>query len=73
MMKSEENKEFLLKQREKGRPGSMLGVDLKLARTEERKLKKSVFFLLKCIAKLGSMPTKHIRLPSKSLTSCDVC
>lgn len=42
MMKSEEDKEFLLKQREKGRPGSMLGVDLKLARAEERKLQKKL-------------------------------
>lgn len=40
MMKSEEDKEFLLKQRERGRPGCMLGVDLKLAPTEERKLQK---------------------------------
>ena len=42
MMKSEEDREFLLKQREKGRPGSMLGVDLKLARAEERKLQKEL-------------------------------
>jgi len=42
MMKSEDDKEFLLKQREKGRPDSMLGVDLKLARAEERKLQKEL-------------------------------
>lgn len=40
IMKSEEDKEFLIKQRQKGRPGSMIGLDLKLARAEERKLKK---------------------------------
>lgn len=40
MMTSEEDKEFLLKQRQKGRPGSMLGVDLKLAQAEERLLQK---------------------------------
>ena len=31
MMTSEEDKEFLLKQRQKGRPGVMLGVNLKLS------------------------------------------
>lgn len=40
MMKPEEDKEFLLKQREKGRPGCMLGVDLKFSQAEERKQKK---------------------------------
>ncbi|KAL7644756.1 UNVERIFIED_CONTAM: hypothetical protein RMT77_004569 [Armadillidium vulgare] len=42
MMKSEESKEFLLKQREKARPGSMLGVDLKLARAEKENYKKNL-------------------------------
>ena len=39
-MKSEVDKEFHLKQREKGRPDSTLGVDLKLVQAEERKLQK---------------------------------
>ncbi|XP_055307228.1 uncharacterized protein LOC129571460 [Sitodiplosis mosellana] len=40
-MRNEEDKEFLEKQRQKGRPGSMLGVDMKLAGKEERsKLRK---------------------------------
>ncbi|CAH0555501.1 unnamed protein product [Brassicogethes aeneus] len=37
LMKSEEDKAFLVKQRQKGRPGSMTGVDLKLSRAEEIK------------------------------------
>lgn len=41
-MKSKEDKEFLLKQRQKGRPGSMLGVDLKLTQAEERKQQKEL-------------------------------
>lgn len=36
LMHNEEDKEFLLKQREDGRPGSMLGIDQKLAEKEER-------------------------------------
>lgn len=40
-MRNEEDKEFLKKQRQKGRPGSMLGVDMKLFGKEERsKLRK---------------------------------
>lgn len=35
-MKIDEDKEFLEKQRQKGRPGSMLGIDSKLAGKEER-------------------------------------
>ena len=37
MIRIEEDKLFLVKQREKGRPGSMLGVDLKLTNIEKRK------------------------------------
>lgn len=36
LMHSEEDKEFLAKQREDGRPGSMLGIDKNLADKEER-------------------------------------
>lgn len=36
MMRNEEDKEFLLKQRMDGRPGSMLGVDQRLAQKEKR-------------------------------------
>lgn len=36
MMRNEEDKEFLLKQREKGRPGSMIGIDQKLDAKEKR-------------------------------------
>lgn len=40
-MRNEEDKNFLQKQRQKGRPGSMLGIDMKLASKEERsKLRK---------------------------------
>lgn len=35
-MTNEEDKEFLIKQRQKGRPGSMLGIDMKLSAKEER-------------------------------------
>lgn len=35
-MRNEEDKNFLEKQRQKGRPGSMLGIDMKLASKEER-------------------------------------
>lgn len=35
-MKNEEDKVFLEKQRQKGRPGSMLGIDMKLSGKEER-------------------------------------
>jgi len=37
MIRIQEDKLFLLKQREKGRPGSMLGVDIKLTNIEKRK------------------------------------
>lgn len=37
IMKIEEDKNFLIKQREKGRPGSMAGVDKKLVGKEKRK------------------------------------
>jgi hypothetical protein len=37
MIRIEEDKLFLVKQREKGRPGSMLGVDIKLTNIEKRK------------------------------------
>lgn len=40
MIKSEEDKKFLLKQRQDGRPGSMIVVDLKLVRAEEKKSSK---------------------------------
>lgn len=36
-IKIEEDKTFLLKQREKGRPGSMLGIDMKLTVAEKKK------------------------------------
>lgn len=39
-MKIQEDKDFLLLQREKGRPGSMCGIDVKLARKQERKAKR---------------------------------
>uniref|UniRef100_A0A8D8VV66 Uncharacterized protein n=1 Tax=Cacopsylla melanoneura TaxID=428564 RepID=A0A8D8VV66_9HEMI len=42
LMSSEEDKAFLLKQREKGRRGSMVGVDLKLAKMEEKKQQKEL-------------------------------
>lgn len=35
-MRNEEDKEFLRKQRQKGRPGSMLGIDAKLSGKEKR-------------------------------------
>lgn len=35
-MTNEEDREFLEKQRQKGRPGSMLGIDMKLAAKEHR-------------------------------------
>ncbi|CAI6353318.1 unnamed protein product [Macrosiphum euphorbiae] len=37
LIKIEEDKQFLLRQREKGRPGCMLGTDMKLAGIEKRK------------------------------------
>lgn len=40
-MKNEEDKKFLMLQRQKGRPGSMIGVDQKLKYKEERALKRS--------------------------------
>lgn len=41
VIRNEEDKEFLQKQRQKGRPGSMLGVDAKLSGKEDRsKLQK---------------------------------
>lgn len=42
LMKSEEDKEFLVKQRQKGRPGCMTGVDLQLSRAEEIKAQKEL-------------------------------
>jgi len=36
IMKIEEDRSFLISQRQKNRPGSMLGVDLKITRKEER-------------------------------------
>lgn len=42
LMKSEEDKAFLVKQRQKGRPGSLSGVDLKLSRAEEIKAQKEL-------------------------------
>ncbi|XP_073410402.1 uncharacterized protein [Dendrobates tinctorius] len=42
LMKLEEDKAFLVKQRQKGRPGSMAGVDLKLSRAEEIKAQKEL-------------------------------
>jgi hypothetical protein len=36
MIRIEEDKLFLVKQREKGRPGSMLGIDIKLTNIEKR-------------------------------------
>lgn len=42
LMKSEEDKAFLVKQRQKGRPGSMTGVDLKLSRAKEIKAQKEL-------------------------------
>ncbi|XP_073413330.1 uncharacterized protein [Dendrobates tinctorius] len=41
-MKLEDDKAFLVKQRQKGRPGSMAGVDLKLSRAEEIKAQKEL-------------------------------
>lgn len=40
-MTIQEDKEFLAKQREKGRPGSMVGVDAVLAAIEKRKAERS--------------------------------
>ncbi|XP_054724837.1 uncharacterized protein LOC129235174 [Uloborus diversus] len=40
-IKIEEDRKFLILQRQKGRPGSMVGVDLKLTQKEERKSKKN--------------------------------
>lgn len=40
MMRNEEDKEFLKKQRQNGRPGSMVGVDNKLAGKKERSRKR---------------------------------
>jgi hypothetical protein len=37
LIKIEEDKQFLLRQREKSRPGCMLGTDMKLAGIEKRK------------------------------------
>lgn len=37
MIRINEDKQFLLKQREKGRPGSMLGIDMKETNKEKRK------------------------------------
>jgi adenylate/nucleoside-diphosphate kinase len=37
-IKIEEDKQFLLKQRQKGRPGCMLGIDMKLTGVENRKI-----------------------------------
>ena len=37
LVKIEEDKQFVFKQREKGRPGCMLGKDMKLAGIEKRK------------------------------------
>ncbi|XP_073435251.1 uncharacterized protein [Dendrobates tinctorius] len=42
LLKLEEDKAFLVKQRQKGRPGSMAGVDLKLSRAEEIKAQKEL-------------------------------
>lgn len=39
-MSIEEDKKFLLKQREKGRSGCMIGVDARLAQVEERRSQK---------------------------------
>lgn len=67
MMTSEEDKEFLLKQRQKGRPGSMLGVDLKLAQAEERLLQKQRKVLEKQLeaGNLGKHLKKNIFLVAK--------
>ena len=40
-LKNEEDKNFLILQRQKGRPGSMLGVNHKLKHKEERALKRT--------------------------------
>lgn len=40
-MKNEEDKNFLMLQRQKGRPGCMVGVDQKLKHKEERTLKQT--------------------------------
>ncbi len=40
-LKNEEDKNFLILQRQKGRPGSMLGVDQKLKHKEERALRRT--------------------------------
>ena len=40
-LKNEEDKNFLVLQRQKGRPGSMLGVGHKLKHKEERTLKRT--------------------------------
>lgn len=42
LMKSEVDKAFLVKQRQKGRPGCMSGVDRKLSRAEEIKAQKEL-------------------------------
>lgn len=40
VMKILDDKDFLIQQRQKGRPGSMLGIDKKLAHKEKRKLQR---------------------------------
>lgn len=40
IMKIQEDKDFLLQQRQRGRPGSMCGFDVKLARKEKKKAKR---------------------------------
>lgn len=40
MITIEQDKQFLLKQREKGRPGSMAGIDQKLRQKEQRKMNR---------------------------------
>lgn len=54
----EEGRLFLSKQREKGRPGSMLGIDRKLAGVEKRKLSRE--------QKIKTRHENYLKTPSTS-------
>lgn len=57
-IKIEEDRLFLSKQREKGRPGSMLGIDRKLAGVEKRKLSRE--------QKIKTRHENYLKTPSTS-------
>ncbi|XP_050525727.1 uncharacterized protein LOC126896731 [Daktulosphaira vitifoliae] len=58
LIKIEEDRLFLNKQREKGRPGSMLGVDRKLSRIEKRKFTRE--------EEINTRREKYLNTPSTS-------